>query len=466
MDAVLNWMWQGGVVAAAAFVMLLALKPAPANIRYAVCWVALLLVVALPALPALQFPAVSADTFSAPQVDALVSLPDTWWTSTLVLLAAWIVWAGVHAARFVAAVTAIRRARSRSVPFPPDVESRLSHWARRRSGRGRAALVLSDSVTTAAVLGWGAPMIAVSPALVTTLDEEELDLVLIHEWAHVQRRDDLVNIVQIVVRMAVGWHPAVWWIDRRLHIEREIACDEAAVASTGSPRMYAECLMKLAGLRRSPRTLQAAPAVTSSGLRARIVRLVSRRPSIAPIWSRSVAVGIVTILCVMAIGVGGLTLVDAPGLALPIVSARTLSATLHQVAPVPVPRLAAAARTVAAPRREVSRLASTQLPPTAPAPLPDRGRDVKTPVRPPNAGERRDPPTPAVVNPSDTADAPPPATAPQVPPAPSDAAAEKARAPWTAATDGGVAIGRKSRDAGVATAGFFTRFARRVAGSF
>jgi hypothetical protein len=70
------------------------------------------------------------------------------------------------------------------------------------------------------------------------------------------------------------------------------------------------------------------------------------------------------------------------------------------------------------------------------------------------------------VNPSDTADAPPPATAPQVPPAPSDAAADKPRAPWTAAADGGVAIGRKSRDAGVATAGFFTRFARRVAGSF
>jgi hypothetical protein len=306
-----------------------------------------------------------------------------------------------------------------------------------------------------------------SPALVTTIDDEDLDLVLIHEWAHVQRRDDLVNIVQIVVRMVVGWHPAVWWIDRRLTIEREIACDEVAVASTGSPRTYAECLMKLASLRRSSRTLRGAPAVTSSALRARIVRLVSRRPSIAPMWSRSVAGGIVTILCVMAMGVGGLTLVDAPVLALPIVSARTLSATLHRAVPVPVPRLAAAASTAAAPRRAVSRLASTQLPPAAPAPLPDPGRNVETPVTPSNAGERPDPATPAVANPPVRAEAPPVATEPKVPPTPSEAAAaEKPRAPWTAAADGGVAIGRKSRDAGVATAGFFTRFARRVAGSF
>jgi hypothetical protein len=44
--------------------------------------------------------------------------------------------------------------------------------------------------------------------------------------------------------------------------------------------------------------------------------------------------------------------------------------------------------------------------------------------------------------------------------------AESSRSPWSAAADGGVTLGRKSKDAGVATAGFFTRVARRVAGSF
>jgi hypothetical protein len=47
-----------------------------------------------------------------------------------------------------------------------------------------------------------------------------------------------------------------------------------------------------------------------------------------------------------------------------------------------------------------------------------------------------------------------------------NAAVDDSRSVWSAAADGGTAIGRKSKQAGVATAGFFTRFARRVAGSF
>jgi hypothetical protein len=45
-------------------------------------------------------------------------------------------------------------------------------------------------------------------------------------------------------------------------------------------------------------------------------------------------------------------------------------------------------------------------------------------------------------------------------------AAEKPATPWSVATDGGVAIGRASRNAGVATAGFFSRFGKKIAKSF
>jgi hypothetical protein len=41
-----------------------------------------------------------------------------------------------------------------------------------------------------------------------------------------------------------------------------------------------------------------------------------------------------------------------------------------------------------------------------------------------------------------------------------------ARTPWGSAADAGVAIGRGSHDAGVATAGFFKRFGKTIAGSF
>ena len=466
MDAVLNWLWQGTVVAAAAFVMLLALERARANVRYVMCWAALLVVVTLPALPSVPLARVSTDTFRIPQSDALVSLPDTWWTSSLVLLAAWIVWATVHLMKFAVAIAATRRARIHSRPFPSNEESNLRYWVLMRSTGRRATLVVSEAAASAAVLGWGAPMIAVSPSLLKTLDANELDRVLIHEWSHVQRRDDVVNILQVMNRAIFGWHPAVWWIDRRLHVEREMACDERTVAITGSAKTYAECLVKLASLRSTQRTLQGAPAVLrSAGLTRRITTIVSSRPAIAPRRARAIAGASVTSLCLMSLELGGLKLVEATVHALPIVSPRTLSTTANRATPIAVPvsslnaktdhsfhtastvRLTARSRTEHRPSQQPG-VASA----AAETPEGDGGQQMDSAVSP----ERNPEPVQIPVF----------GTAAQVPPERPDTTAEESPAPWTAAADGGVAIGRKSRDAGIATAGFFTRFAHRVAGSF
>ena len=64
-----------------------------------------------------------------------------------------------------------------------------------------------------------------------------------------QRRDDLSVFAQLFVRVTVGWHPAIWWLLRQLHAEREAACDQLAVSITGSAKAYAGCLAKLATLR-------------------------------------------------------------------------------------------------------------------------------------------------------------------------------------------------------------------------
>jgi hypothetical protein len=55
--------------------------------------------------------------------------------------------------------------------------------------------------------------------------------------------------------------------------------------------------------------------------------------------------------------------------------------------------------------------------------------------------------------------APPPRAPPQVPDA-------QRAVPWTAAADAGVALGQRSKEGGLATARFFSRFGKRVANSF
>jgi D-alanyl-D-alanine endopeptidase (penicillin-binding protein 7) len=469
MDATLNWLWQGGLVATASFVMLLALRRARANARYLVCWAAALLVLALPALRVLsRLYAAALPITAAPPLDSptMVALPDAWWTSSSLMLVAWMIWIAVHGIRFASAIGVIRRARARSHAFPAHLESRLPHWGRLRStGRG-ATLVVSDAVATAAVLGWGPPMIAVAPAMVTLLDADELDRILIHEWAHVQRRDDLVYIPQVAVRAIAGWHPALWWLERRLHVEREIACDEMTVAIAGSPKSYAECLLKLATLPGRSRAMRAAPAaLTSSYLRARISRIVLRRKSIAPVWSRSLAAAMVAILALMSIAIGRVTLV-ATVFSLPFVPRVTSTHSgRFPLAARPEASSAGAAQESVGRRAGRGSFSSSAKPsPSFPvAPLrsePGQHTAVETAavVEPtPGVGIAADPDL-AIAAPLPSA----PITAPSQPAVTADASPS----PWSAVAAGGTAIGRTSRDAGVATAGFFTRFAKRVAGSF
>jgi beta-lactamase regulating signal transducer with metallopeptidase domain len=470
MDAALNWLWQGCVVALASFAMLRLLERARANVRYAVCWAALMLVVALPALPGIGLPPQQDVASGFTTGSAIVSVPDAWWASDAVMTFAWMMWTIVYIGRFAWAMLELRRARMDSRPFPIHVESELSHWRHLRDeGRG-PTLVVSEAVTTAAVLGCGQPMIAVAPSLIATLDADELDRVVIHEWAHVQRRDDLVNLLQVLLRAVVGWHPAVWWIDRRLSVEREIACDEVTIEVIGSAKSYAACLVKLAALKGGERTALPAPAVlTAPVLRERVTRIVSRHALIAPLWARGIATAIVSMLCVVSVGVGGLTLVEASVLALPFDSLRAAGARHETVAPVAMPTVASRIKPVPPPRQTVTpprsaRRPIAEEPPVATAPPPSsREQRITVPEGAVDSSEEHaageTPADPVSVRESSTAVA----AAPDEPPV---ATAGDSRTVSSVAAGAGIAIGQKSKEAGVATAGFFTRVARRVAGSF
>jgi hypothetical protein len=89
----------------------------------------------------------------------------------------------------------------------------------------------------------------------------ELDAILLHELAHLRRWDDWTNLAQKILKVIFFFHPAVWFIESRLTLEREMACDDAVLAASFSPRAYAESLVSLAErsfLRRGVQLAQAA----------------------------------------------------------------------------------------------------------------------------------------------------------------------------------------------------------------
>jgi beta-lactamase regulating signal transducer with metallopeptidase domain len=99
----------------------------------------------------------------------------------------------------------------------------------------------------------------------------EFEQILSHELAHVRRWDDWANLVQHLVQAALFFHPAVWWISKRLVFEREIACDDWVLQRGTRPRAYALLLAELAKRISRPSLLLAPGASTAkSQLQQRI----------------------------------------------------------------------------------------------------------------------------------------------------------------------------------------------------
>src|SRR5580692_6312419 len=115
---------------------------------------------------------------------------------------------------------------------------------------GRAIRVLISTVAESpSVIGWLRPVILLPAATLAGLEPEQLQAVLAHEIAHIRRHDYLVNLAQTVVETLLFYHPAVWWVSARIRHERELCCDDAAVAMCGDAVFYARALTSLERLR-------------------------------------------------------------------------------------------------------------------------------------------------------------------------------------------------------------------------
>jgi hypothetical protein len=119
------------------------------------------------------------------------------------------------------------------------------------------------------------------------LSPEEIKVVLLHELAHLRRWDDWTNLAQQIVKAAFFFHPAVWWIEGRLTLEREMACDDMVLAQTASPRAYASSLISFAEKLQNARALTLAQALVSRmrDMSLRVTQILdTKRPTRIGLW--------------------------------------------------------------------------------------------------------------------------------------------------------------------------------------
>lgn len=129
--------------------------------------------------------------------------------------------------------------------------------------RRSTVLRVSHDINSPIAAGFIRPAVLLPATLLGTGDGQQIQAILRHELAHIRRFDDWTNLIQQAVCALFPFHPAVCWISKRLNLEREIACDDHVLATTGKAREYALFLTEFAGRSRNQSWI-AAPAAWNS----------------------------------------------------------------------------------------------------------------------------------------------------------------------------------------------------------
>ena len=305
--ALIHSLWQCAVIGILFAAANLALRRASANLRYMLSYAALLAMpasgvatffalfnhqdvsVALPAsMPVLgriatdHLPSAGIATSSNPL--PYLNMVVWFWLAGVVAMSVW-----SATGWFIA-----QRMKRRSKRALPQIwQSRLADLAGQLGIRRGIRLCESTLAQVPAVIGWIRPVILIPAGALINLSAQELEAILAHELAHIRRFDYVANLLQSAIEALMFYHPAMWWIAKRIRAERENCCDDLAIVACGDRVVYARALTALEELRSGyPRFAMAA---TGGPLLSRVRRLLGkddpRRRSL-PVW---IALGAVLI---------------------------------------------------------------------------------------------------------------------------------------------------------------------------
>ncbi|RYD49170.1 MAG: hypothetical protein EOP83_25490, partial [Verrucomicrobiaceae bacterium] len=292
---------RASLVAAAILTIQMLLRPwMPAKWRH-LLWLPLLLVMALPFVPALPVhiiparPAVTASPapVSAPAPEAAGEITTATTTNAvapapqekLPLLP--MLWLAGVLATMTAGITGYRSKlkaiRAHAVSPSPELQLEIEE-AREAAGLSRAPLVwLSREVESPAVSGLLRPVLLLPAEFPATFTATESRLILLHEFSHIKRHDLAQNWLLFALQSLHWFNPVIWFAFSRVRLDRETACDARVLALDANDRRsdYGNALLKM----------QELPAVSglrlgflgifenASGLRSRITDISRHRRS-------------------------------------------------------------------------------------------------------------------------------------------------------------------------------------------
>src|SRR6185295_4182838 len=268
--SLLHFIWQGAVIAMITAAGLRMLRHRSAEARYAFAIGSLTCMLAAPLVTvafyaqtgAVTLRVIHALSLASASIDggrsAATALQASLWAQRILLT--WCVGVLVFAARLVVGWRlSWQLVKSADEILTPGILETFGSVRKRLALGGSIRLLAHVRLDSPVVVGWLRPVVLLPVSLISGFTTEQLTAIFAHELAHIRRHDFVVNILQRCVESILFYHPAVWWLSKRIRAEREHCCDDIAIRLCGSRKIYAEALIEMERARQ-PRPILAVAA--------------------------------------------------------------------------------------------------------------------------------------------------------------------------------------------------------------
>ncbi|RNI31064.1 M56 family metallopeptidase [Rufibacter latericius] len=137
----------------------------------------------------------------------------------------------------------VRLRKEQTSPVSAFWLARITELSRRLQIGLPVSLLESGLVKVPAVIGFLKPLVLVPTGMLAQLPPEQVEAILLHELAHIRRRDYLVNLLQTMAEVLFFFNPGLLWLSARLRQERENCCDDLAIQALQSKTNFLQALV-------------------------------------------------------------------------------------------------------------------------------------------------------------------------------------------------------------------------------
>ena len=129
----------------------------------------------------------------------------------------------------------------------PRLEAAFEDWRRRMNIRRKPRFAFTDAVSSVCVHGYFRPVVLMPEALLDRVSEQDVELMVAHEMAHIRRGDTTLFALCTAVKAVFWFNPFIQRIAAQATLAAEQAADALVIASGAERRRYARCFVE--GLR-------------------------------------------------------------------------------------------------------------------------------------------------------------------------------------------------------------------------